>query len=146
MPAITDYRYVDSVTFISVKKEKPGQALDIGKRLAKMIPVFKIVMMVDDDVDLWNPADLYLAFATRWQAYPASHVFEDLPTMPLEASSPVRERTSKIVIDATRQLPEEGGPKNFPEYSRHVLTRHDPEIFERIDAKWAEIIARGPNV
>lgn len=146
MPAITDYRYVDSVTFFSVRKEKPSQALEIGKRIAKMIPVFKIVMMVDEDVDLWNPADLYMAFATRWQAYPASYVFEDLPAMPLEASSPVRERSSKIVIDATRQLPEEGGPENFPEYSRQVLTRHDPEIFERIDAKWAEIIARGPKV
>jgi 4-hydroxy-3-polyprenylbenzoate decarboxylase len=146
MPEITDYRYVDSVTFISVKKDKPGQALEIGKRLAKMIPVFKIVMMVDDDVDLWNPADLFLAFATRWQAYPASHVFEDLPTMPLEASSPIRERTSKIVIDATRQLPEEGGPEAFPEYSRHVLMRHDPTIFDRIDAKWADVIARGPAV
>jgi 4-hydroxy-3-polyprenylbenzoate decarboxylase len=137
IPEITDYRYVDSVTFFSIKKAKPGQALEIGKRLAKMIPVFKIVMMVDDDVNLWNPADLFMAFATRWQAYPASHVFEDLPTMPLEPSSPVRERTSKIVIDATRQLPEEGGPEIYSEYSRHVLTRHDPEIFERIDAKWA---------
>jgi 3-polyprenyl-4-hydroxybenzoate decarboxylase len=63
--------------------------------------------------------------------------------MPLEPSSPVRERTSKIVIDATRQLPEEGGPEIYSEYSRHVLTRHDPEIFERIDAKWADIITRG---
>jgi 4-hydroxy-3-polyprenylbenzoate decarboxylase len=146
MPEITDYRYVDSVTFISINKKKPGQALDIGKRLAKMIPVFKIVMMVDEDVDLWNPADLFMAFATRWQAYPASHVFEDLPAMPLEPSSPVRERTSKIVIDATRQLPEEGGPEIYSEFSRHVLTRHDPQIFDRIDAKWAEVIARGPKV
>jgi 4-hydroxy-3-polyprenylbenzoate decarboxylase len=146
IPEITDYRYVDSVTFFSIKKNKPGQALEIGKRLAKMIPVFKIVMMVDDDVDLWNPADLFLAFATRWQAFPASHIFEDLPTMPLEASSPVRERTSKIVIDATRQLPDEGGPQSFPEYSRHVLTRHDPTIFDRIDQKWADVISRRRQV
>lgn len=144
MPQITDYRYQDSVTFFAVKKEQPGQALEIGKRLAKMIPVFKILIMVDDDVDLWNPADLFMAFATRWQAYPASHIFEDLPTMPLEPSSPVRERTSKIVIDATRQWPEEGGPEVYTEYSRHVLTRHDPNIFDRIDQKWSKIIARGP--
>jgi 3-polyprenyl-4-hydroxybenzoate decarboxylase len=58
----------------------------------------------------------------------------------------VRERTSKIVIDATRQLPDEGGPEIYSEFSRHVLTRHDPQIFDRIDAKWAEIIARGPAV
>jgi 4-hydroxy-3-polyprenylbenzoate decarboxylase len=142
MPAITDYRYADSVTFFSINKTEPGQGLEIGKRIAKMIPVFKIVMIVDDDVSLWNPADLFMAFATRWQAYPASHVYEDMPTMPLEPSAPERARSSKIVIDATRQWPEEGGPKVYPEYSRDVLANYDPEIFERIDSKWADVIAR----
>ncbi len=143
LPAIVDYRYVDSVTFISVKKTEPGQALEIGKRLAKLIPIFKIVMVVDDDVDLWNPAEIYMAFATRWQAHPASYVFEDLPAMPLEPSSPVRERTSKIVIDATRQWPEEGGPARFPQLSREALVRHDPGLLERVDAKWGRTIAGG---
>ena len=78
-----------------------------------------------------------MAFATRWQAFPASHIFEDLPTMPLEPSAPVRARSSKIVIDATRQWPEEGGPENYPDYSRQVLADFDPDIFDRIDAKWA---------
>ena len=143
IPAITDYRYADSVTFFSINKTEPGQGLEIGKRIAKMIPVFKIVMIVDDDVSLWNPADLFMAFATRWQAFPASHVYEDMPTMPLEPSAPERARSSKIVIDATRQWPEEGGPKEYPEYSRDVLANYDPEIFDRIDSKWADLIARG---
>ena len=118
LPNITDYRYMDSVTYISIDKQKSGEALDAGKRLAKLIPVFKIVIMVDSDVDLWKDADRFMAFATRWQAHPASHVFEDLPGMPLEPSSPRRERTSKIVIDATRQWPDEGGPEQYPPYSR----------------------------
>jgi 4-hydroxy-3-polyprenylbenzoate decarboxylase len=140
IPEIVDYRYQDSVTFFSVRKTEPGQALEIGKKLGKMIPVFKILVMVDDDVDIWNPAELFAAFATRWQAYPASHIFEDLPTMPLEPSSPVRERSAKIVIDATRQWPEEGGPEVFPAFSRQVLEEHAPDIFDRIDAKWGAII------
>jgi len=140
IPEITDYRYQDSVTFIAIDKAAPGQALEVGKRLARMIPVFKIVMMVDADVDLWNPAELFMAFATRWQAHPASHIFSDLPAMPLEPSSPERERTSKIVIDATRQWPDEGGPETFPAYSRDVLRRHDPAIFERIDRKWSDVL------
>jgi 3-polyprenyl-4-hydroxybenzoate decarboxylase len=65
--------------------------------------------------------------------------------MPLEPSAPVRARTSKIVIDATRQWPEEGGPEKYPGYSREVLADHDPDIFARIDAKWGEAIARGPK-
>jgi 4-hydroxy-3-polyprenylbenzoate decarboxylase len=140
VPEIVDYRYVDSVTFFSIKKNKPGQALDVGKRLAKLIPVFKIIVMVDDDVDVWKPADLFMAFATRWQASPASHIFEDMETMPLEPSAPQRGRTSKIVIDATRQWPEEGGPENYPPFSRDVLTDHDPEIFAKIDARFGSII------
>ncbi len=142
VPDIVDYRYLDSVTYISINKQQPGQALKVGKQLAKLIPVFKIVIMVDSDVDLWKDADRFMAFATRWQAWPASHIFEDLPTMPLEPSSPQRERTSKIVIDATRQWPEEGGPESFPEYSRHILEREAPGIFARVDAKWGEAFAR----
>jgi 4-hydroxy-3-polyprenylbenzoate decarboxylase len=140
MPGIVDYRYIDSVTWFSIDKSKPGQALETGKRLAKLIPVFKIIIMVDKDVDLWSDADRFMAFATRWQAWPASHIFEDLPTMPLEPSSPQREHTSKIVIDATRQWPEEGGPEEFPGYSRQVLEQQQPEIFTEIDAKWGTAI------
>ncbi len=38
MPAVRDYRYIDSVTWISMVKEQPGQALETGKQLAKLIP------------------------------------------------------------------------------------------------------------
>lgn len=136
IPNVKDYRYQDSVTWISIAKDKPGQALETGKRLAKMIPVFKIVIMVDADVDLWNDSDRFMAFATRWQAWPASYIYEDLPTMPLEPSSPKREQTSKIVIDATRQWPEEGGPQHFPDYSRQVLEQYAPDLFSAVDVKW----------
>jgi len=60
--------------------------------------------------------------------------------MPLEPSSPKREQTSKIVIDATRQWPEEGGPSHFPDYSRQVLEKHSPDLFSAVDAKWGEQI------
>lgn len=142
IPEITDYRFLDTITFISIKKGKSGQALDIGKTITKLIPAFKITVMVDDDIDLWNTADLFTAVATRWQPYPASHIFEDLPTLPLEPSSPVRERSAKIVIDATRQWPDEGGPRIYPASSRQLLEQHAPNIFARIDAKWSAEIWR----
>jgi len=136
IPEITDFRFLDNVTFFSIKKTKPGQALEIGKRVTKLIPAFKTVMMVDDDVDLWNPEDLFMAFATRWQPYPASHIFADLPTLRLEPSAPLLARSAKIVIDATRQWPEEGGPQTYPAYSREVLEQYAPDIFDQVDAKW----------
>jgi 3-polyprenyl-4-hydroxybenzoate decarboxylase len=60
--------------------------------------------------------------------------------MPLEPSSPKREHTSKIVIDATRQLPAEGGPEKFPDYSRTVLEEHSPNLFAEVDARFGAII------
>ncbi|MEC9375943.1 MAG: UbiD family decarboxylase [Pseudomonadota bacterium] len=137
-PAVTGYRYVDSVVYIKVKKTKPGEALDIGKRLASIVPVFKIIVMVDDDIDLMKANETFAAFSTRWQPYPASHIFSEMmETMPLEPSAPARGETSKMVIDATRQMPEEGGPENFPAYSRNVFTEANPDIFEYVDKKWA---------
>jgi 4-hydroxy-3-polyprenylbenzoate decarboxylase len=136
IPEITDFRFQENVTFIGINKTAPGQALEIGKRITKLIPAFKVLMMVDGDVDLWNQADLFMAFATRWQPYPASHIFSDLPTLMLEPSAPIRGRSAKIVIDATRQWPDEGGPAKYPAFSRQVLEEHAPGIVARAAAKW----------
>lgn len=145
IPEIMDFRFLENVNFFSIRKNKPGQALEIGKRLTKLIPAFKIAIMVDDDVDLWQPADLFMAFATRWQPHPASHIFADLPTLMLEPSSPIRGRSAKIVIDATRQWPAEGGPQTYPAYSRQVLEHHAPELFDQVDKKWSALIRDGAS-
>jgi len=46
--------------------------------------------------------------------------------------------TSKIIIDATRQLPAEGGPKEWAPVSRVLLEEKAPESFELVNEKWAE--------
>jgi len=43
-------------------------------------------------------------------------------------------------VDATRQLPEEGGPKQYSLMNRACLTKEFPDIFEFIDEKWSETI------
>ena len=97
--------------------------------------------MVDDDLDLMNERDLIVALSTRWQPKPASYIFDELmETFPLEPSAPARGQTSKMVIDATRQLPEEGGPPQFPAYSRNVFVEANPDLFAKVDAKWAKQI------
>jgi len=138
MPEITDFRFIENVAFLQINKTRPGQALQIGKRVTELIPAFKILMLVDNDVDLWNEADLFMAFATRWQPHPASHIYTDLPTLRLEPSAPTLGRTAKIVIDATRQWAEEGGPETYPAYSRQVLEEFAPGIFARVDRKWGK--------
>ena len=46
----------------------------------------------------------------------------------------------KMIIDATRQLPGEGGPAAFPKTNREILTTLAPEAFTRVDAKWGDLI------
>ena len=60
--------------------------------------------------------------------------------MPLEPSSPVRERSAKIVIDATRQWPEEGGPDVYPGRNRALLEEGAPEAIPSVDAEFGELL------
>ena len=50
-----------------------------------------------------------------------------------DPSQKVQGRTSKIVIDATRQLPEEGGREGFPDTNRALLERGAPEVMAEVD-------------
>ena len=54
----------------------------------------------------------------------------------LDPSTPQRRLTSKMIIDATRQFPEEGGPDPWPSLSRDILEQQYPTAFEQVDAKW----------
>ena len=42
------------------------------------------------------------------------------------------------MIDATRQLPSEGGPKEFPAANRQLLVDGAPESFELVRSRWNE--------
>jgi 4-hydroxy-3-polyprenylbenzoate decarboxylase len=128
--------------FISIDKTEPGQAMKVGKAIAQRVPIAKVVIIVDKDLDVMKASDIWLAMGTRWQPFSASHLIESSPTIALDPSSKDRSTSSKIVIDATRQLPEEGGPDIFPELSRALLEQGAPDAFARVDAKWGDVIIR----
>jgi len=128
--------------FISIDKTEPGQAMKVGKAIAQRVPIAKVVIIVDKDIDVMKASDIWLAMGTRWQPFSASHLIESSPTIALDPSSKDRSTSSKIVIDATRQLPEEGGPDIFPELSRALLEQGAPDAFARVDAKWGDVIIR----
>jgi len=48
--------------------------------------------------------------------------------------------SSKIIIDATRQWPEEGGPEEYSALNRTLLEDLAPESFERVDAEWGDML------
>ncbi len=126
------------IGFLSIDKTAPGQALELGKKLVTIVPITKALIVVDKDVDILNRTEVMQAVGARWQPYPAAEIIKEARGMPLDPSAPKRPMSSKIVIDATRQWPEEGGPEIYPERNRDLLNELAPEAKKLVDARWDE--------
>ena len=128
-----------STGIISIDKKFPGEGMEAGM-FAIGYRTFgfgkKIMIVVDSDVDVADISRVLHAVSTRWQPVPASLLINNSFHMPLEPSSREMFMSSKIVIDATRQLPSEGGPDTFPPDLRTVLEERAPESFEVVEKKW----------
>jgi len=126
--------------FVKIKKTAPGQGLKAGKRLAAIVPLFKLTIVVDDDVDVLNWYEVGLAIGSRYTPATATEIFSGRG-MPLDPSSGADQyESSKIVIDATRQWPEEGGPEDYPELNRTLLEKLAPEAFDVAMGNWGDVI------
>ena len=128
------------IGILSIDKTAPGQALALGKKLASLVPISKVLIVVDKDIDVLNRTEVMQAVGARWQPYPAAEIIKEARGMPLDPSAPKRPMSSKIVIDATRQWPEEGGPAVYPERNRDLLNKLAPEAKQRVDARWEEYL------
>ena len=130
------------LTYIKIKKTKAGEGIESGRKLASIIPIFKIVVVVDEDIDVLDPSQVNMAIGSRWQPATASLILENARGMTLDPSTVERGKSSKIIIDATRQWPEEGGPEKYPELNRTLLEELAPESFKLVEKKWGDIITR----
>jgi UbiD family decarboxylase len=122
---------------LSIKKRFPGQGIAAGQ-IASGLPTGKIFIVVDDDVDVTNIGEVLHAVSTRWQPHPASLIIPQAASFAIDPSMSQRLLTSKIIIDATRQLPPEGGPKKWAPVSRELLEEKAPESFKMVNEKWDE--------
>jgi UbiD family decarboxylase len=125
---------------LSIKKTKAGDGLEAGRKIANLVPITKVAIVVDDDIDVLNRTEVMQAVGARWQPYPAAEIIKEARGMALDPSSPKRPMSSKIVIDATRQLPDEGGPKVYPQRNRDLLETLAPGAFGAIDARWDDLL------
>lgn len=143
LPEVVDF-YADSravgVTFVSIRKTEPGQGLAVAKQIAASKFNSKVVVVVDDDLDVTNQEQMLAALGARWQPDGNTHIFAAQRGLPLDPSAPQRGRTSKIAIDATRQWPEEDGPAVFPAMNRTLLETGAPQAFARVDDQWGQAI------
>jgi 4-hydroxy-3-polyprenylbenzoate decarboxylase len=124
------------IGILSIDKQKPGQALEIGRKVATLVPITKVCIVVDKDVDVLNRTEVMQAVGARWQPHPATEIIKEARGMALDPSSPNRPMSSKIVVDATRQWPEEGGPPVYPERNRDLLSRLAPDSWDIVMRNW----------
>ena len=132
------YRPAEStgVLLASIDKQHAGEGISAGRILAEKDFFGKVIIVVDKDIDVHDKAEIFQALGTRWQPYPAAEIVEETKGMPLDASAPKRFFTSKIIIDATRQFSDEGGPAIWPEISKVMLEELSPETFDLIEKNW----------
>jgi len=124
------------IGILSIDKTGPQQGLEAGRKIAQFVPITKACIVVDKDVDVLNRNEVMQAVGARWQPFPGAEIIKEARGMALDPSSPKRPLSSKIVIDATRQLPEEGGPVVYPERNRDLLTKLAPESFNIVERNW----------
>ncbi len=127
-------------TYISIRKTRPGQGMDVAQAIIEQDFFSKILIVVDEDIDVTNREQLLAALGARWQPYGNTKLYESLPALPLDPSLVKRGKGSKIAIDATREWPEEGGREKFPELNRTLFTAGAPAAMATADAQWGEAL------
>lgn len=134
---------VPLICFICIDKKVPGEGIEVGMAALGYRAVGfskKIVIVLDKDIDPTDTARVLHAVGTRWQPALASIIVRKALSIPIDPSTGRGFMSSKIIIDATRQLPAEGGPKEWPADNRAILEAQAPRAFELIDGKLEEIL------
>jgi 4-hydroxy-3-polyprenylbenzoate decarboxylase len=121
------------IYIVSVDKTGPGQGMKAGMEIAKFVPIAKIVIVVDKDIDVMDKGQVMFALGSRWQSLKAIKTMENQRGLITDPSLVDTRKTDKLIIDATRQLPEEGGRKEFPGTNRALLEQSFPEVFAEVD-------------
>ncbi len=130
-----------SVVVACIDKRLPGEGIETGMLILgyRMIGFSKkVVIVVDRDVDPTDLSRVMHAVGTRWQPDPASLIIRQSTHIPIDPSCREMFMSSKIVIDATRQQPGEGGPDIYPEDNRTAVEEKAPEAFALVDRKWEQ--------
>lgn len=137
LPEIVDYHMpacgiFHNLVFVAIDKKYPGQAWKVMNGLwgAGLMSLAKVLVVVDGWVNVRNPDEAW------WVALNNIDPERDVrftmgPMDVLDHSSRAFTFGSKMGIDATRKLPEEGFTREWPD----VITM-DPAVKAAVDAKW----------
>jgi 4-hydroxy-3-polyprenylbenzoate decarboxylase len=128
-PEACSYR----IAVVSMKKRYAGQARRLMLGLWSMLPQLtytKLLIVVDDDVDVRNWADVMWAVSTRSDSSRDLVSVTDTPIDYLDFASPKPGLGGKLGIDATNKIP----PETDRDWGR-VLAM-SPDVVARVDMLW----------
>lgn len=125
-PEAASYR----IAVASIDKRYPGHARKVMLGLWSMLPQFsytKLVIVVDDDIDVRNWSDVMWAVATRSDPSRDLVVLADTPIDVLDFASPQPGLGGKLGIDATCKI----GTETTREWGERL--RMDQAVVKRVD-------------
>ncbi|HYB41537.1 MAG TPA: UbiD family decarboxylase [Candidatus Methylomirabilis sp.] len=97
--------------YVSIKQSRPGEAKHAIPIVLGVDHYLKLVIVVDDDIDVFDESDVLWAVATRMQADRDLIVLSGSLGALLDPSADERGVTAKLGIDATRPFGEPFGEK-----------------------------------
>ncbi len=140
-PEIADF-YLPSeacsyrVAVVSIRKQYPGHARRIMFGIWSYLRQFmytKLIIIVDDDIDVRNWSDVLWAMSTRMDPARDMQLVESTPIDYLDFASPVAGLGSKVGFDATNKWPAETERK----WGKPITMNAD--VTKRIDELWDEL-------
>jgi 4-hydroxy-3-polyprenylbenzoate decarboxylase len=118
---------------VSIRKQYPGHAKRVMFGIWSFLRQFmytKLIVVVDDDVDVRDWKEVIWALTTRVDAARDTVIVENTPIDYLDFASPVASLGSKMGIDATNKWPGE----TSREWGRTIAM--DAAVKARVDAMW----------
>jgi 4-hydroxy-3-polyprenylbenzoate decarboxylase len=140
LPEIVDYHMpaegiFHNLVLVAIKKEYPGHAYKVMNGLwgQGLMSLAKMIVVVDHFIDVRNPQEAW------WYALNNIDPERDVrftfgPIDDLDHSARGPAFGSKMGIDGTRKLPEEGFTRPWPD-----VVEMDAAVRARVDALWGRI-------
>jgi 2,5-furandicarboxylate decarboxylase 1 len=108
--------------YVSLDKQLEGQPQQVGTLLLGLDQYVKLVIVVDDDIDIANEEEVLWAVATRVQAHKDVFVIPKSLTNVLDPSSE-NGLSSKVVVDATAPIDWDAMPLRLPDAAKEAARR-----------------------
>lgn len=140
IPEVVDYHMpaegiFHNLVFVSIKKEYPGQAYKVMNALwgQGLMSLAKVLVVVDDWVNVRDPQEAWWVALNNIDPQRDSR-FTMGPVDVLDHSSRTFTYGSKLGIDATKKLPEEGFTREWP-----GVILMDDATKRRVDQLWPSL-------